>query len=153
MTKMSKVSSKLINRMLPNRKPNRSTENPPDKLNRRTPSAKPADSMIATAESAGILVECLSLVIPTEARIEATNAVHSGYVLVNRPMARPPKAIWARESPNKDCLLSTRNKPIIEHTEDIAIPAMSARCINPNSKISIEIMFAYIPFELSQFPL
>jgi hypothetical protein len=43
--------------MLPNRKLNRSTENPPDMLNRSMPKARPEDNIMATAESAGIFVE------------------------------------------------------------------------------------------------
>ena len=35
----------------------RSTENPPDMLNRSMPKARPEDNIIATAESAGIFVE------------------------------------------------------------------------------------------------
>lgn len=62
------------------------------------------------------------------------------------PIAIPPKAMWARESPNRDCLLSTRNNPITEQTAEIAIPAISARCMKPNSKISQYIILALKPY-------
>lgn len=72
------MSSKLTSRILPNRKLKRSTEKPQAKLRRRIPIARPAVSIIATAESAGIFDERCSLVIPRAARIEAINAVQRG---------------------------------------------------------------------------
>lgn len=74
----NKVSSKLTNRILPNKKLKRSTDSPPVKLKRRIPTARPEDNIIATAESDGICVECWSFVIPRAARIEATKAVQRG---------------------------------------------------------------------------
>jgi hypothetical protein len=64
--------------MLPKRKLNKSTENPPDKLTKTMPSASPDDSKIATAESGGIFVDCLNLVMPKAAKIETINAVYKG---------------------------------------------------------------------------
>jgi hypothetical protein len=78
MTKIIKVSSTLTNRILPNRKLNKSIEKPFDKLTKTTPRARPDDSITATAESGGIFVDCLSLVIANAARIETMKAVHIG---------------------------------------------------------------------------
>ena len=78
MAKIIKVSSTLTKSILPNRKLNKSMEKSFDKLTKTTPRARPDDSNTATAESGGIFVDCLNLVIPNAARIETIKAVHIG---------------------------------------------------------------------------
>lgn len=121
-----------MSRMLPNKKLYKSSENPPDNPINTTPVASPADNNTATAESPGIFVESLNLVIPREARIETANAVHIGYTFVNKPIAIPPNAICERASPYNDSLLKTRKRPITEQLTATAIPEINARCIKPN---------------------
>ena len=126
--------------MLPNRKLNRSRENPPDRLIRTIPTASPDESKIATDESGGILIESVIFVIPSAAIIVKAYAVHIGYKLRNSPIDNPPKATCDMASPNNECFLSTRNKPIAEHIAATAMPEINARCINPNSRISKMVM-------------
>ena len=113
--------------MLPNKKLYKSSEKPPDNPISTTPTASPADNNTATAESFGIFVDCLNLVMPREARIETANAVHIGYIFVNKPTAIPPNAMCERASPYNDCLLRTKNRPIMEQLTATAIPEINAR--------------------------
>ena len=113
--------------MLPNKKLYKSSEKPPDNPISTTPNASPADNNTATAESPGIFVDSLNLVIPREARIETANAVHIGYIFVNKPTAIPPNAMCERASPYNDCLLRTKNRPIVEQLTATAIPEINAR--------------------------
>ena len=126
----------LIRRILPNRKLYKSRVNPFDKLISTTPTASPDDNNKATAESAGIFVNSLNLVMPIAAKTETINAVHIGYTFVNNPIAIPPKATCDIASPNNECRLNTKNNPTTEHTREIAAPEIKACCINPNCKIS-----------------
>src|SRR5919198_2677658 len=121
-----------MSKMLPNKKLYKSSENPPDNPINTTPIASPADNNTATAESPEIFVDSLNLVMPREARIETTNAVHIGYTFVNKPIAIPPNAICERASPYNDCLLKTRKRPITEQPTATAILETNARCIKPN---------------------
>ena len=98
--------------MLPNKKLYKSSEKPPDNPISTTPTASPADNNTATAETA--------------------NAVHIGYIFVNKPTAIPPNATCERASPYNDCLLKTKNRPIVEQLTATAIPEINARRINPN---------------------
>ena len=130
--------------MLPNKKDSRSREKPPDKPISIIPTASPDDSIIATAASGGIFVDCLNLVIPNDAKTETTSAVQSGYKLVNKPSAIPPKATCERASPNSDCLLNTRKSPTAEQLTATAIPDINARCIKLYWRIS-KTIFKYKP--------
>ena len=116
-----------MSKMLPNKKLYKSSENPPDNPINTTPVASPADNNTATAESPGIFVDSLNLVIPREARIETANAVHIGYMFVNKPTAIPPNATCERASPYNDCLLKTKNIPMVEQLTATAIPEINAR--------------------------
>jgi hypothetical protein len=113
--------------MLPNRKLKRSKENPPDRLIRTIPTAKPDESKIATEESGGILTESVIFVIPNAAIRVKAYAVQIGYKLRNSPIDNPPKATCDIASPNSECFLSTRNNPIAEHIAATAIPEIIAR--------------------------
>lgn len=72
------ISMLFTNKMLPNRKLNKSTEKPFDKLIKITPNENPKDSNTAIRESEGRFVICLIFVIPMEATIDRINAVHNG---------------------------------------------------------------------------
>ena len=52
------VSSILTSMMFPNKKLNRSSVNPPDRIISNMPSARPDESNMATVASAGILADC-----------------------------------------------------------------------------------------------
>ena len=130
----------LINKILPNRKLYKSSVNPPANPINMTPTASPVDINIATAESGGIFVDSLNLVIPKAARIETMRAVHIGYKFVNNPMAIPPNAICERPSANNDCCRKTRNRPIAEHVIATATPEIKARCMKPYCRISNTMM-------------
>jgi hypothetical protein len=75
-------------------------------------------------------------VIPNAARIETMKAVHIGYIFVYIPIAIPPNAICESASPKREWRLKTRNNPIIEEITAMATPAVKARCIKLNSRIS-----------------
>lgn len=126
-----RASWELTSRMLPNKKLKRSNENPPDRLTKMTPMANPEESRMATAESGGIVIESLNLVMPNPASTVKINAVHIGYRLRKRPSDNPPNATCDIASPNKECFLSTRNKPMTEDMVATAMPAIIARCMNP----------------------
>jgi hypothetical protein len=55
------------------------------------------------------------------------NAVHNGYTFAYNPIAIPPKATCDIASPNSECRLSTKNKPITEQITAIMIPEIKAR--------------------------
>src|SRR5919197_3379796 len=116
-----------MSRMLPNKKLYKSSENPPDNPINTIPVASPADNNTATAESPGIFVDSLNLVIPRDARIETANAVHIGYTFVNKPIAIPPNATCERASPYSDCFFKTKKIPIQEQLTATAIPEINAR--------------------------
>ena len=50
---------------------------------------------------------------------------------MNSPNDIPPKATWARASPNSECRLRTKKRPTIEQITDIAIADIRALCIKP----------------------
>ena len=88
--------------MLPKRKLNKSSVNPPERLISTMPIASPEDNKTATAESAGILANSRNFVIPRAANTETIKAVHNGYTFVNSPIAIPPKATCDIASPNNE---------------------------------------------------
>jgi hypothetical protein len=91
-TKTVISSWKPTNKILPNKKLNKSRLNPWERLINITPKASPEDSNIAIAESDGIFVESFNFVMPKAASTETINAVHIGYKFKNIPKAIPPKA-------------------------------------------------------------
>ena len=118
-------------RMLPNRKLNKSTEKPPDRLVSITPTARPDVSTTTTAASPGILALDRSFCSPRPPNIETKNAVHIGNTPTNSPREIPPNATCDIPSPKSEYRLNTKNVPIKEHTTAVAIPATRAFCINP----------------------
>jgi hypothetical protein len=88
--------------MLPNKKLYKSRVNPPAKPIKTTPTASPDVNNTAIAESGGIFVDSLNLVIPIAPKMETINAVHIGYKLINKPIAIPPNATCDIASPNSD---------------------------------------------------
>ena len=135
-TKIISWSCMLTSKMLPNRKLYKSSVNPPARPINITPTASPADNNTATAESGGIFVDSLSLVIPSAAKIDTMNAVHIGYKFANNPIAIPPNAMCERASANNDCRLKTRNSPTTEQVIATATPETNARCMKPYWRIS-----------------
>jgi hypothetical protein len=72
------VSSTLTSKMLPNKKLNRSSVNPPDRLISSMPSARPDESNMATVASAGILVDSRNFVMPNAPSMESVRPVQRG---------------------------------------------------------------------------
>ncbi len=75
---MVTISVLFTNKILPNKKLNKSTENPFVELIKITPKEKPNESNTAIRESDGRFVICLIFVILIEATIDRINAVHNG---------------------------------------------------------------------------
>ena len=110
----------------------KSSENPPDNPINTTPVASLADNNTATAESPGIFVDSLNLVIPREARIETANAVHIGYTFVNKPILflQMPHV---REHHHTMIASSRLERDQSQSSMTAtAIPEINARCIKPN---------------------
>ena len=89
-------------RMLPNRKLNKSTEKPPDRLVSITPTARPDVSTTTTAASPGILALDRSFCSPRPPNIETKNAVHIGNTPTNSPREIPPNATCDIPSPKSE---------------------------------------------------
>ena len=124
-------SSLLTRRIFPNSILNKFTVNPPEILIKIIPIAKPDVKSTAIEESGGIFVDSLNLFTPTADKMATMYAVHNGYSPMNKPNDIPPNVTWARASPNKECLLSTRKRPTMEQITDIAIADIRALCIKP----------------------
>ena len=132
-TVMSSVPTSI---MLPNRKLNKSMLKPPLILISIMPTESPVTNVIATATSPGIFALVRSFWSPILPITDTPSAIHVGYAPISIPAAIPPNATWAMPSPNRASRRMTKNAPVNEQMADMAMPEISARCINPYSSIS-----------------
>src|SRR5712691_6538886 len=119
----------------PKRKERISTLRPPARLTRTTPPPRPA-AWTTVRESSPYRWRSWRKRIPIAPTTATTTATGIGTRPKAIPSATPPKLTCARASPRGAVLRRTTKTPSNAQTAPMMSPAISARCMNPNRKMS-----------------